>query len=71
MVFRAVDLAMKPRLSIAFSTGLIGLWVAAPPASDAEPCRHDKAHDCFQLPTMTGADSRVGAPTVGHYWSIH
>jgi hypothetical protein len=112
MVFRAADLAMKPRLSIAFGTGLIGLWMAAPPASDAGPCRHDKAHDCFQLPAtldfasapdiankivsgepdlrpprglepdpppgwqlytgpMIGANSRVGAPTVGYYWPIH
>jgi hypothetical protein len=40
---------MKPRLSVALIAGLIVLWVAAPGASDAGPCRKD-ARNCFRLP---------------------
>jgi hypothetical protein len=52
---------MKSRLSITFGTGLLGLWIVAPSASDAGPCRHNNnLHNCFQLPASLDFSSAPG-----------
>jgi hypothetical protein len=63
LMLRRAELPMKPRLSIAFGTGVIGLWIVAPSASNGGSCSHNSnLHNCFQLPARLDFSSVPEVP---------